>query len=512
MFKKTLCFALTLIICCSCSLIAFAEIDSAYFKRFEITVDNPDGIPIFEREWDSETGEMRLIELYIIPENTTITITDEFIYDGVTYLYTSYGSLDTNDYYDYHDCHERFIKASDIHIDNYDIIKPSSKDRIDYNLKIIVINTEGTSLRSGPSLAYPSVVTVPTGTEFDIDYIIGTWGAWAYVTYNGKSGWLHFHQNNISYDCATVKEKTGKVMVVDNSTYLIQTPQASSPKVSEAIPYGTVLSYKYVYQTRLYDYVYVEYNGAKGWVLTSSFGADGTAHHNKNTIVIINPDGEYLYSNAKDSDEILCKVPYNTVITPEYTVFAEWPEEGEFDYYAYVSYNGIKGWIRCYWKDMLFTFSSVKLMDITAKSIPVHKEPRTDSTVIDTLDNFDMVYQYFPVHNDGWVLIYNGEYFGWVKNIKDSWELNREVEKKPFPEYAVAVGEPIPFEEYYFDDEAEAIPAPSLIDAETQPTDNTVAEKTISPMMIAGLCVGAAVIGAVTAAVIIVIVIKKRKK
>lgn len=528
MFKKMLCFALALIVICSCSLTAFADMEGPYFEEFEITVDNPDGIPLYDSNWDISTNKTTMEKIAVIPNGTKLTITGDYMAGGVSYLYATYG-----DKYGY-------IKASDVRIDNKDVVKPTKDDKVDEKFRVITINPDGAKLRSGPSNAHPEIATVPIGTEFEIEYVIGGWGAWAYVTYNGTSGWLHFYEYEDSYDCINLKEEPGKAMVVNNSTYLTQTPDDSSPKVTEAIPYGTIFNYTHIYHEAKADIAYVEYNGVKGWLRTRDAFSEGTAHHNKGSILIINPDGLNLYSHIKDSDKILCKIPYNTIVPCEYELYNDGAQDGEISDYLYVSYNGMKGWVRLKFAvddGQPIASYIVNKVKVTQKSIPVYSETSTGSSVICNLKSDDIVYVVGDEYNEPekWHLIYNGEYLGWVLDKDNNWDYLEEIEKYQLPECIMKIGEPIPDAEPEFKEGYDkALPAPSILSikdtekvtektteetsvsttaqAETQPTDNTVSEKTVSPQMLIILCVAAAVAGAVTAAVIIVIVIKKRKR
>lgn len=443
MFKKILCTALTLIVICSCSLTAFADMEGPYFEEFEITVDNPDGIELYRSDWNRETLITTMKKIAVIPDGTKLTITGDYMAGGVSYLYTTYG-----DEYGY-------IKASDVRMDSKVVIKPTKDDKVDEKFRVITINPDGAKLRSGPSNAHPEIATVPAGTGFDIEYVIGGWGAWAYVTYNGTSGWLHFYEYEDSYDCINLKEEPGKAMVVNNSTYLTQTPDDSSPKVTEAIPYGTIFNYTHIYHEAKADIAYVEYNGVKGWLRTRDAFAQGTAYHKKGSILIINPDGLNIYSDIKDSDKIICTIPYNTIVPYEYVLYNDGAQDGEISDYFYVSYNGINGWLR------LMNWSDIETTDSTSASEQ------------NTKDDYDKA---LPAPS--------------IFSIKDTEKVTEKTTEETTEETSVS----------------------ATAESETQPTDKPVSDKTISPLMIIILCVAAAVVGAVTAAVIIVIVIKKRKK
>ena len=445
MFKKILCTALTLIVICSCSLTAFADMEGPYFGEFEITVDNPDGIELYDSNWDISTNKTTMEKIAVIPDGTKLTITGDYMAGGVSYLSTTYG-----DKYGY-------IKASDTRIDSKDIVKPTKDDKVDEKFSVITINPDGAKLRSGPSNAHPEIATVPAGTEFDIEYVIGGWGAWAYVTYNGTSGWLHFYEYEDSYDCINLKEEPGKAMVVNNSTYLTQTPDDSSPKVTEAIPYGTIFNYTHIYHEAKADIAYVEYNGVKGWLRTRDAFAQGAAHYSNDPIVINNPDGLNVYSDIKDSDEVICTIPYNTVLPAGYEIYNEYTQDSEICSYVYVSYNGINGWLR------LMSWDDIKTTDSTSASEQ------------NTKDDNDKA---LPAPS--------------IYSIKDTEKSTEETSASAVTTEETSVS--------------------TTAEAETQPTDKPVADKAISPLMIIILCVAAAVVGAVTAAVIIVIVIKKRKK
>ncbi len=500
MFKKILCATIALILVCLCPLSASADMGAPYFEEITYTVDNSDGIDAYSYNWDMNSDSGYLSYYCKLPFGTTVTITGETVIDNIAYGYIYYAN------------ESLYVKLSDIQMGS-DIVKPIEGYKLDEPSTLVVINSDGVGLHAGPSFAYNKLATIPYGTELEYQYSAETW---VYVTYNGTSAWVYNYQYGSPYNTARVLEKSEKLMVIDNATYLTETPDPESAKVTGAIPKGTVLSYKYSFQWPKSCSVFVEYNGKKGWVTTKDSFSGGTASESDGCIAIVNSNGVKLYSEAKTSGEVIATVPANTLLPVDFELWNEYGDEGEPFCYYYVSYNGSKGWIRSYSDDTAASYGNFNEYTVDASSLPIYTSTNINSDIISYLTagqtvtviiNTTFFYDY---GNESWALVYNDGYYGWVYEDGSVMTYKKMIESFSLPASAVTIGTKISP-----DSSSGEITTEPTTDDNNAPgiTDNGTSgnKLALTPLKIFIICLGGAFILFITAIVLIIIIVKVSK-
>lgn len=495
MYKKITAALLAVILLFSCSICAFADAGGPVFKEFTYTVEDPDGIDLYESRWENEQSVMYYYTT--APQGTVLTILGEYSHDGKVYGGVEYGGI------------YLYLDTANVHL-NGEFIYPTEEDKYYQAINVIVIKPDGTTLHNGPSHAYDKSVTVPYGATFTTEYATDEW---AYVEYNGTKGWLYYYQYENGYTCADILEKTNKLMVVQNGTNIFETPDTKSKVMAADIPYGTVLTYKYAYSLFKGIMAYVEYNGIKGWVETSSSFAKGAAAHYDKLITIKDKAGIEIYDKAFDTSNVIGHIPYNTLLKADFSICNEYDEEPlNWDY---IEYEGKKGWIATDYDQTICTWNTLSIYKAKSESVPVYAEQDASSTQLYEIaagDSFTTYANEYKYDDESWYLVGNEDYYGWICKTDDI-EYVEEIEIDPSVIRISPIGvklEPAPIVE---EPTEEVTEAPTINeDKKDKDKDKSDSDKlNVPPNGIIIVCVASAAIIA-AAAVAIILVVKKGKK
>lgn len=497
MFKKITAAVMTVMMLCAFSICVFADMDAPPFKEIVHTVEDPDGITLYIGRWENDKNYMDYYST--APYGTVIKITGEYMYDG-----KAYGSIYYNQEYLY-------VDMADLHLGG-EFVYPSESEKTERKLKLVVIKKEGVALYNGPSYAYGKSVTVPYGTTLEYEYSTGTW---SYVTYNGTKGWIYCYHYGESFNCASVREKQGKLMVVSKESVIRETPAFDSKVLVSEIPYGTVLTYKYEYYYPYNDKAYVEYNGVKGWI------GEPVARERDCIQFVKDKAGLKIYAKAFDTGSVLGTIPYNTLFKSEYILFGDEHEENSKDW-SYINYNGIKGWICSTYEQcgISYDISDYK----SGSTLSVYSDRSTASKKLydikanSTFTIYLTDYIYDGYNSEEWCLVSNGEYYGWVYRSNDFTHIKTKAFDISLPK-AVPIGEINKAEiitQATTEAPADAEETAPLLD-ETLTNEDQNGELNskksglkISPAAIVVLCVATALI--VAGAVVAIILIIKNSK
>ena len=154
--------------------------------RFEFYISNPEGANAFE-EYNRENT-------IIIPAN-----------ERVTKAYLAYVSVDNTTRVKYGEL-EVIVDNSDIKPVN-DVFEKEEGYELEEAVKFVVPVESGLEMYKGPSDIYYDKldVVIPKDTEIEYKYIdvltnASTDGKFAYVTYEGVSGWVYVSTNLENYD------------------------------------------------------------------------------------------------------------------------------------------------------------------------------------------------------------------------------------------------------------------------------------------------------------------------
>ena len=198
--KKLFAILATAVIFMTAAIPAFADMDSPMFTAYEAYVVKEGGTPLYRFDWDYETDITTVEETdTVIPKGEKVTVTGEYLCNGAYY-----GNVDYNDKYGY-------VLLTDV---SNEQPKYGSENahKLEEPETVVVINPDGVYLRSGPSMTYDVVSKkIEFGTVLTYELVNDEYfHSWAYITYNGESGWLYTVQYGFDnvYNCASLVSET----------------------------------------------------------------------------------------------------------------------------------------------------------------------------------------------------------------------------------------------------------------------------------------------------------------
>ena len=231
------------------------------------------------------------------------------------------------------------------HIDLKDIapveeMYVSKELNVDEPIDRVVVAENGVELYKGPSNAYEKMgVVIPRGTEI-VTYTEGDIGdnPWFYTTYEGNSGWV--------CELDALGKYVDKEQIYASEITLMELVTGDDkPKELATIPGNTVIKNAIILDPWSQSY-YANYNGQWGRLSTreelfklSEIKIYKTQSELKiyeeyiNSYALENPS-EYGIDKIPD---VIGTIPANTEIAIQYEDYI-----GEV---AYVSYNGVQGWV-----------------------------------------------------------------------------------------------------------------------------------------------------------------------
>lgn len=518
---------------CAC-VPAFADMDGPAFTNFDVVVTNILGTYMFDYGLDGVNG--------FLPKDTVVTINGEYEIEGEEYY-----SIKYNDKYGY-------IKVSDTALTE-EVYAPEKGYKLEEETKSIVIS-KGLYMYKGPSEKFENMgVEIPVGTVLTYQYANAEYNApWAYVTYNGVSGWVYVYEYGEAYYCATPFEDdsiySGDLYVVLEGVRLTDIPENPEYEqyrseeektgvkyVSKEIPVGTRLEFAdYYYKNAKSIWVYTEYNGVKGWVETDTDGNGGlynnTAIGMDGSYYVWQKDGVPVYGKAGDtSSEVIGKLEKGEFVQTKYAAHNievldvdDNPNDSMYNetmivhksWYG-IEFDGEIGWIYSNFTDKDEGYVSLRQWNFgptntVNKEVVLYSEMDKNSEVIATVPASSVVIAI--AETEDYVLVdYDGKtgYLAVGSLVEKDWE---EYESDNYS-----------FEDYFSGTKAEETTLPeattatqvaeeiteSQSDAETTAATEETKSEGFTPAQIAIFCGAAAVVIALTAAVTIVLVNKKKK-
>lgn len=507
--KKTITFLVAALILVSMSLTVFADMGPPAFTEYEVYVTNPDGTVV--KDYDENDNEIEVI----IPFNAKLKVVEENS-DGKS-LYAVY----KDEYYE--------VSADDVSKVIPTVAKANYK--LSKTYEKVILNKSGAVLKSGPAESYHSVGKIPYGATVKSNYgtADSSYGAiWLCVTYNNVTGWLHCAEFGIQEDCASVYSgKDNEIQVLDKGCYLYGSP-SSDKAITGDVPIGTKLKFNYTYNNHGQRY-YVEYNGVKGWLQCNSYADNYISCAYPCDCGLYTIEKTKMYSKPMKgtptgeigtipANEILCAVK-----KADYTV--KYYEE-DYTWY-FIKYNGKESWVRTGVKESAVGINYLSEVKLAQGSTMLSKPDKSASPVCTipkgtTIDDFEI----YSDKIDGYMLAkYNGK-FGWIKTsdkdeisiIDFNFNFSDYYEKKSGTANAITkkaeTTSATTSTTTTVIAESDTIDAPTIKPADSKvnnnDSDNKAANERVNPKVIIISCICGAVILAVTAAVSIKLIKKKK--
>lgn len=395
-------------------LIVSADVGLPDIKPYDVIVTNKDGIKL-EDSYNNKT--------IVIPYDTKLTINMEY-YDSKTKVY--YGYVEYNGVSGEIDLNNTKMVSDKINLDDF--------VKLDAPHKVYTIDE--VEMYKGPSKMYGRVSdekVIPKGSTISYEYCDDIW---AYVEYDGTKGWIVIYPyGNIYEDLKTsvvdfAPEGKNKVLLTENVTKLKVDP-TKDEEISVNIPKETILEYEYSYKSLKSEYLYVNYEGIKGWLLITYYNGPYSAVgivENNCSLALIMSDNIYIYSErgvlSSKTNEKIVKGAEVEVIYDYYLEDASW---------YYVSYNGENVWIAEVdggeSTNILYNWGTVSIYR-TKEDIDVYEFPSKNAKKVSKIDADTDVTEYF-YRNDSKVN-YNDEYYSWSYLKTDNivgWVLTSKLEK-----------------------------------------------------------------------------------
>lgn len=282
------------------------------------------------------------------------------------------------------------------------------------------------------------------------------------------------------------EDNSKNVVLFENGISMHKGPAAGFTKIGKNIPKGTVLKFTHVYSEEESPWYYTEYNGQKGWVSTLD-GSIGV--YNENTIMIAK---QLDMMKTGDSTQKVGTIPVNTVIKGYYEI-DPWSRG------YYVTYNGISGYISKY--EVAFKSAGKQSIELV-KNNKLYNEMSEETTFTNVPSGTTLTYQYY-VDDYGYRWIYttyNGQK-GWLCFSEEDVVENNEEDIKENDEEIEEDDTEIIEDEEDSEDVELYLPEEDII----------IEDDSMSTRDIIILCVGVAVITAITTVVIIKLVNKKKE-
>lgn len=515
---------------------AFADGRGPAFTSYDVVC--PKETLYYQENWDKD-GVME--KKGAVPAGTVLTVSYEYERDGVMYGNVQIGQDEDADW--------GFIRLSEVQMKNEEYL-PENAQKLSRPHSVRVIGRGGIPMYAGPNKKFEKVATVPRGTKLTYNYgndEEDDYRTWAYVTYLGRSGWIYVYASDTKNGVAELPDTDkAEIWVLEDGVQMfdgisfgnieseisdnldgeyIKELHEEPDRVVGTLEKGKKYSYRYSHGQDFGVWYYVTAGLRTGWVFMS---------HGISRIAVTTAEvdqGQYMAFKAfklklreapdENANGTTVNVPKNTVLRSEYTA-------NQYESYYYATIQGQSGW---YSQEDAYKGCAYKLYDYyhgydnkndSSTPAPIYSDIVTQQKQVGKIpagslfkplyygdyevkigeDEGDWVYFYYVRYNDvtGWVL---------EEDLREPFveEETTEPEEEE-DEYEEWEEEETWDEEEWVEDEADEWDEDSTIDFTP---DSLLQQRQRSPLQIVLICVGGAVVLALTAAVTLLLVRRKRK-
>lgn len=317
-----------------------------------------------------------------------------------------------------------FATASGGFFTQYDVIVSSESGAVLYDR---VWNDDMTR-----SIMRPLTVLAPTGTQLIVtDELEFDGTLYLAVSYNGfdayvKKDKILINVQEIGENAAYSTAYNHSVVIINkNGAFLRKGPSLAYDTVSDAIPYGTVITYNKTNSDfePAAQWAYTEHGGVKGWLNINQYGSsyDCAKILDENDcftgVLETLTDGAYLTEGFDaESVKVAENIPAGTKLYFKYYY------ELSDCIYAFVEYNGISGWLKT--KDSSYKVATGEkggVYVLAESGLPLYKKPFEENAehiaVVPANSNLSVDFAFSETAEDSgyiWMHVnYNGT-DGWI--------------------------------------------------------------------------------------------------
>ena len=525
-FILALCMALLL------SVPAFADGRGPAFTSYDVVCTKD--TPYYREDWERD-GVMEKEGTF--PAGTTLTVEYEYEKDGVLYGDVQVGEGE--------DMEWMYILLSDVEMKN-DIYLPENAQKLSRAHTVRVIAREGISMYTGPNTRYEKLSTIPRGTKLTYSYGNDEddyYRTWAYVNFLGKSGWIYVYAPDTQNGVAELpaEDVKAEIWVLEDGVQLysglsfgnmeneldsdwgedvIAERHEEPDRVLGTLDKGKTYTYRYSHKQDYGTWYYVASGLRAGWVFMSDdnsrIAAAATGEDRERYMTYKTFDLKLHEAPRKNADGASVRIPKNTVLQADYVAHRDYEPfyymtvQGQSGWFsseeagkacAYKTYNTYEGYLEKNRNNQpAAIYSDITAQDKTVGSIPAGGRFTPlyygdYETQIDE-ENSEWTFFYYVRCNDvtGWVI----EKDLWNPD-DEQYEDEPEEETEDYTEWAE---DETPEETEWVEDAAE--------EEDDVYTGAPVPQSSLSPLQIVLVCVGAAVVLALTAAVTLALIRRKR--
>lgn len=384
-----------------------ADMGMPELKEYEVIVTKKDGIDLID--YNDEV-------ITTIPYETELVISYETFKDGILYGETNYKNK-----YGYINLDNVAIKDEKFNLEDYKWYYESGE--------ITVIKT-GAKLYKGPAFKYGYV---DKDMEIEKDTILKYKyrdEQWAYVSYEGKTGWIFVNNNYISDSqeiYTATKLNNNKTIYTVKDINLYSDPRLTE-KLDKVIPAFTELEYNVFTSIQPKEpIVFVDFDGTKGWLSIGESYPENDAKFSLENYPKLNAlDSINMEYKLISSKEIPIYKDMN--LTEKIGSIKQNDDFVEIYYFigentpTYVNVKGVKGWValdhdnnQIAKKDEseiiaieeIAVYSTPSRSKASIGTIKPNEEVKVKYSIYDNSDNY--LYIESPTIK-GWALVKFGEY------------------------------------------------------------------------------------------------------
>lgn len=529
--KKLLAFLLAACISLFLAVPAFADGRGPAFTSYDVVCTKE--TPYFRENWDKD-GVMEKKGSF--PSGTVLTVDYEYEKDGVLYGNVNIGNDE--------DWEWAYIRVADVNLKD-DTYLPENAQKLSRPRSVRVIGEDGVSMYTGPNTKYEKLITIPRGTK--LTYRYGNdeedyYRTWAYVSFLGKNGWIYVYATDTKNGLAELPDEGDKAEVwaledgvqmfagmsfgnMENElgenfgVEVIRENHEAPDRVIGTLEKGKKYTYRYSHAQDYGTWYYVVAGLRAGWVFMSDENSRVAA-----TTTASDQDYFMAYKTFKlklreapreNASGTTVSIPKDTVLRADYKARSYQP-------FYYATIDGQSGWYSdedarnaCAYK-VNNTYHGYWNKNESEKSAPIYSDILQAGKTVGKLPAgslFTPLYygsyeKYAGEEDSSWVYFYYVQYndvTGWVKE-EDLWDPDAEGSSEETEEYT----------EDEWDEEEEAYEPDDAFETDDEEAVSVIdvapvpAQSGNSALRIVLICVAAAVVLALTAAVTLILIRRKR--
>ena len=536
--KKLLAFLLAACISLFLAVPAFADGRGPAFTNYDVICTKD--TPYYQENWDKD-GVMEKKGSF--PSGTVLTVEYEYEKDGVLYGNVNIGNDE--------DWEWAYIRIDDVNLKD-DTYLPENAQKLSRPHTVRIIAHGGIPMYAGPNKKYSTIFTIPRGTK--LTYLYGNdeetyYRTWAYVTYLNKSGWIYvyaYDADNGLVELPDADEKaeiwaiSGDVKMYSGFSFgniedeinedRIDTKRKEElhrepDRVIGTLENGKKYTYQYKHAQDYGTWYYVTAGLRRGWVYlsedTSRIAAETTADYRDKFMTYMPLKLKLHEAPNEKASAVTVTVPKDTVLRPDYYAY----NDGET--YFYITLGETSGW---YSAENAWQSSAYKVdatddgrpdywdKNYSEKAAPIYSDIlKRDKTVGTIPANSRFTQLYSGGHTIEKPDEEETEWFGFCYveyNGVKGWVLDNDL-NAPYEDEEETTEEEEEYSDY--DEWEEDWEEDDWTEDEEYEEDDVVEyvepvqpRNSLSAVQIVLICVGGAVVLALTAAVTLILIRRKR--